>query len=481
MWTATGAGFDDETHHVPVLQESGELPSSRVALALIREHLDEIPNGRGLIRYIEAEVESEDNELSVARRPVQEVWASSERTSSRELSENESLIPAIRRTSHLRTLVLLPWTPNTREIDLRYSLKSLDPKVATGAYTLDWRAYLGSGTAILDGRTGPWSSYWRPQLQELRFILRGLPRVAGFVVGFVLRHTGKRFDLSFRTDPTFFARRQRLEAEHQSIADQVPDLATAGSVAVPSAVVFVHGTRSHGLEGLKDLAPFTAQPPSLFRYEHDTFLSVRANGEELASIVNGSIRTHFLTFVGHSRGGLVARFARMKLKQMQYPARIKIMTFGTPHLGTPLINRVQQNVALVFRLGSAGLLGIPLLTRLEYVLSCLPGIRAVPAGISYMEQGSAALEDLNSLDSCAGIDCWGGRFDAACPQGGYGIVLDGLLAGILSDGDNDLVVPTASARGFGVPQPVVDCGHSGYFRVAHVREQIRAACPGILT
>jgi hypothetical protein len=162
---------------------------------------------------------------------------------------------------------------------------------------------------------------------------------------------------------------------------------------------------------------------------------------------------------------------------MNYPGQIRILTLGKPHLGTPLVTLAQQNFSLAFRLGWVGNLGLPSLTPLAYVLSCLLGVR-IPKGISFMEEGSDGIRMLNRFDEQNGIECWGASFNPTCPQGGYGILPDSLLTGLLFGVENDLDVPTASALGFGARQPVLNCGHSSYFRESLVHASVRSACPG---
>lgn len=485
MWqaTVTRLGGESESRRVP--QQSGALPSSRGALNLFLGNRRQLPPdlsfGR-LLNYLEAEAEDEGrSDFSSSRNAVQQVRLRAAVENDGESIGTEMWQAALA-MSHLPTTVIVPIVGDEAEFDLVYDVGSVKRHVSGlqpwDGYTLDWRAYLGSGTAILDGRTGRYRN--RQGFPRLRFKLRGLPHLPGFLIGSVLRHTGRRFDLSFKSDPTYQKRRRLIEDAEARLARQIPDLESATEVSLPSATIYVHGTRSHGLEGLRDLNPLDSHQARVFRYEHDTFLPVASNGEQLADLINRKVKTSFLTILAHSRGGLVARFARLRLEKLKYPARINICTFGTPHQGTPIINCLEQNVALLFRLGKVGVLGLPELTRLDYVLSCLTNIHVLPEGVSFMSEGSHGLATLNYLDEPTGVECWGSNFDLNDPQGGYGLFLDSLLSGILSGTDNDLIVPTASALGFGTSHPVLSCGHSGYFREDLVRAAIRSACPGVL-
>jgi hypothetical protein len=108
VWIATATGFDGDRHRTPVLQLSGEPPSSRSSLALIRSGRRELPQGairEGLARYLEAEADDQGDQVSIARYPVQDVYRSAEGVITEELLGNEPLLSAIRRTSHLPTIV----------------------------------------------------------------------------------------------------------------------------------------------------------------------------------------------------------------------------------------------------------------------------------------------------------------------------------------------------------------------------------------
>lgn len=485
MWIARVIGPDGKSAEVSVFQRSAELPSSRLALGVVRERFRELPaaiTDSELLGYLEAEANEHDQTgASVSRRAVQEL--STNAIAELRNREDKELIRVIGRHFHLRTLVILPVTGSEAEVELTYEFdekeKVLDGSPFTGSYTLDWRAYLGRGTAIIDGRTGP-SNFSGTAPIRLKFVVRGLPRVPGLLVGYVLRQTGRLLDISFPRDPTFPSRRQQAELDHKALANQIPSVDAVAGITRPMIAIFIHGTHSHGLESLKDLAPLQPGQCSLFRYEHDTFLPVSSNANELAQIIQRYFSTPNLTLIAHSRGGLVARLTKLVLEKMKYPSPIRVMTFGTPHCGTPLINNLQQNVSLLFRLGKLGILGLPSLTPLNYVLSCLTNVRVIPEGVSFMETGSHGLETLNLLDDPTNTECWGAVFDPRNPKGGYGVVLDGILSGVLYGADNDLIVPTTSALGFGRPRQVLDCGHSGYFREPLVRGEINQACPGVL-
>jgi triacylglycerol esterase/lipase EstA (alpha/beta hydrolase family) len=132
------------------------------------------------------------------------------------------------------------------------------------------------------------------------------------------------------------------------LARNCADLASISTVREhEDAVVFVHGTVSCGIQSLKDLYNAGIGAP-IYRYEHDTFLPVSENATEMANLIGHHLRAKRLTLVSHSRGGLVARIALSKLLRSGYAGEVSVLTFGTPHEGTPLANVGRAFVNLLF-------------------------------------------------------------------------------------------------------------------------------------
>jgi hypothetical protein len=438
-----------------------------------------------LVHHLQTEAEVAGAPLTSARMAVQTVVDELGRDLDEAL-EGTDLMRDVLDLAHLPTLVVVALPGKGSDIELTYDLRSLDvrwilPWIARSSFCLDWRAYIGGGSIILDGHTTcePRSRDWR-HTGPLRFVIRNLERKAGFLVGFILRQVRSRKVTILPSDPAFRSRRTIMEAALYPLGQQVRDLDQCGVTAAENAAVFIHGTCSYGLVGLAQLAPFAKGPLPLFRYEHDTFIPASENGMALAKLIDDKVRTKSLTLIAHSRGGLVARFARSELKNRRYPAEIRILTFGTPHQGTPLVNALKNNASALFRLGRLCFAGIPKFTMLEYVLSSLFQLRGLPEGISIMEEGSEVLRAMNQFDARDGICAWGSKFDLDGPEIGYSIFLNELLDGLMNSVSHDLVVPTDSALGFGSPQPPLGCSHSTYFQQAGVRQAISQAVPGIL-
>jgi hypothetical protein len=82
-----------------------------------------------------------------------------------------------------------------------------------------------------------------------------------------------------------------------------------------------------------------------WRFEHDTFLSVRHSTERLVQwlrreVIEPAGQPGRLVLIAHSRGGNVVRFA-LPLLRRRFPAwTFSAMTAGSPHLGTQLFSRL---------------------------------------------------------------------------------------------------------------------------------------------
>ena len=127
---------------------------------------------------------------------------------------------------------------------------------------------------------------------------------ASYVVGRVLRRLTFGQPTSHK-DPLTVRRERAASAEYPLIAQWCPLLSDRKPVTDKRAMVFVHGTASCGLQGLKDLFP--GPPPPAYpvrRFEHDTFVPVLDNTNELTRLIKTTIRVDRLLVVAHSRGGI---------------------------------------------------------------------------------------------------------------------------------------------------------------------------------
>jgi len=240
-------------------------------------------------------------------------------------------------------------------------------------------------------------------------------------------------------------------------------------------MVFVHGTASCGLQGLKDLfAPPVLPGYQVRRFEHDTFLPILDNAAELVRLIKTSLRVETLLMVAHSRGGLVARLALDDLIRDGYPALIALHTYGTPHAGTPLAKIGGRLLSQLYKIGEWGLnIAVPVLSPLTWAHGFLFDAPELPVGIAVMAEDSEALHLLNRYGESDSVTCSGSSFDTDGPSSGFTIEIEGVLRGTMYDIENDLVVPTSSALAFGTPAQVLTCSHLQYFSAPSVQAVLR--------
>jgi hypothetical protein len=433
-----------------------------------------------LVRYLAQEVE-----VPNASRDAIELWASKAAAESNEFEWDSAYkVAAVEEAValyaqapsadahaatlawHDRTAVIVPFPGNDERVVVEYTpsirdelrIERLKHRYASADHVLetvlDWRGYFGSESAIID--------HWTTMRRTGRTFVASLIGTGGFAVGSVVRRL-TRPQPTFERDPTRHNRLVTMLEGHRHIEAQCPDLAAVPRTAHARAAVFVHGTVSCGVQALKDLLP----PPGnqwgpIYRYEHDTFRPIEENAVELANLIRDRLDTPHLLIAAHSRGGLVARTAAARLAN-QYPGGVELCTFGTPHLGTPLAAIGGRLLNLLFKLGEDVVGAIPAISPLSRAYGYLVDSPILPAGIEAMREDSPGIGTLNAIGDRYPVRSWGSSFNIEHAPSGFGVAIEGALAGALSDRLHDLVVPTASALAVGAAQPVLNCSHVHYF------------------
>jgi hypothetical protein len=341
-------------------------------------------------------------------------------------------------------------------------------------YVLDWRGYFGSQTGVVDG--------WLKMRRQGRGLVGTFKGVAGIVVGTVLRRATLP-EWSPQSDPRMSTRLREMELRYGGIADACPSLDDIGLVDHEHAIVFVHGTASCGIAGLKDLFSRTVDdwplPGPVYRFEHDTFQPIKDNAKALANQIAGLIRCRNLLLVAHSRGGLVAVEAAHYLAKDHYPGDVRVQTFGTPFRGTPLVAIGQRVVNVFMKLGEdiATAIPCPLMSALAKGIFYLVETPKLPAGIAAMHLDAPDRAYRDELIDESRLTAWGSDFDIERGSPGFGVSVEGILLGALGKERHDLVVPMASAMAFSGRVPVLGCSHVHYFRDQQVRSAIEAFFP----
>ncbi len=482
---------------------AGTAPSSEAALSAGRTLLQN--QYSHLLEYLESEASGhrELGRASTSRNAI-EVWAKAAQEQSVEFdwagagriealdealgyfpdfkpSDNVRAIPTTL-AWHDRTGAIIPISIDAEELLIEYEpsfedenrIARLRYRHATPEHALetifDWRGYFGTASVVVDG--------WNTMRRAGNKFVVSVRAKFGFIVGKVL-HRLSRPQPTLDHDPLFVERLASAISAHPKVADGVPGLDRISPVAHDTAIVFVHGTVSCGIQNLKDLYPEHLHVPT-YRFEHDTFLPVPENGAKLAELISSNLNVKQLMIVGHSRGGLVARVGLEKLRKQHYPAAMALHTFGTPHLGTPLVQIGTKLRNQIFKLGGLVMGALPALTPLALAYSCLLDAPALPLGIDVMRSNSQGLALLNELGDKQNVECWGSQFDRNAGTSGFGIEIENILFGALDGIPNDLVVPTSSALFFGNSRPLLKCSHIQYFQDAAVQkffDSLRPAGP----
>jgi len=502
MWKV--AGFrNGEWTTIRFLERTGVPPSSQTAVFMAQEITNK--DQTNLVNHLREEASSPFGPLGVGgSREAIELWSKQAEMEFREFNIapttkiepiEEGLAYYATYTSgavrsipdtlvwHDRTIVVIPIESDVEEIAIEYEPDlrdenrvirmqqnaAPDHKLET---IFEWRGYFGQQSAIIDG--------WNAMRLRGRNFLTTLRAKTGFLVGFVLRRLSRPQKVLDR-DPTCASRLSAMTAKYPDVARDIPDLSVARATQLDAVMVFVHGTVSCGIQNLKDLYPGHIRIPT-FRFEHDTFRPLEENGSGLAELVAVRLQAKQVYVVGHSRGGLVGRVAKEKLRSLGYGCPVNLVTFGTPHLGTPLAKIGARMLNLLFKLGSDLVGMIPHATPLAMAYSYLLGGAALPPGLDVMREDSDALALLNAIGDSSGSECWASKFDMNAGLSGFGVEIEGILMGAMGSVANDLVVPASSALAFGEARPLLACSHLNYFQQPEVQNffdslVVRAVAP----
>ncbi len=358
---------------------------------------------------------------------------------------------------------------------------------------LDWRLYLGANTIVGSGMTWLRSQGGR-LVASLRVPTRA-GKAGGVLVGKIVLIDGPPGGI-LATDNFWEHRVAGEERDRPAVASKFARLAPG---AVPAArheavTVYVHGTLSTTLPALEILDHAGCLTEPTFRYEHDTFCGLRRNAAELSALVDnwfgrGPDGWPRVRLIAHSRGGLVARWTRARLRVSSNNARqVEVLTIGSPHQGTPIVGqaltRLSRPIGTLNRI--AGILrmdtltdsrGVPISDPLTHASVYLFRGSGLPEGIRSMAPCNdtlGALDDMQGADEFATI---GGEWDLAdAPRGFMPAFRSGFAREVFAGQPNDLVVGLSSSA-VGTDALRIRCSHSAYFGEPPVQARIKAWPP----
>jgi hypothetical protein len=337
---------------------------------------------------------------------------------------------------------------------------------------VDWRFYVGTQTPAVDGEspaTRVSASRWRAAV--------GLRGLGGFLIARFARWRGPATPV--RSDPSWRSCLKRSEVRFKEEAARFPtvDGLRAGQ---DRAVVYVHGTMSCALPGLYAVRDVIGD--NVARFEHDTFLPIRHNAIDLADhVLRAGLPARDLHFVGHSRGGLVARLAAARISKCatRAPDRITVHTFGTPHEGTPLVGQALVDLQPLLRRAHL-LSGLVADVRdhmwsdfVSYAWTYVLRGRGMPEGILEMAPRDIELQLIASYAAHIPTIAFGAHCEVTAASDTAKIAFLQSVGKEIFDGRNDLVVSEASATAAGDPRPLIgNCTHFDYFLDDQVRQHL---------
>ena len=300
---------------------------------------------------------------------------------------------------HADTLVVARVEPGTDAITFTYEEKEPDRRersykemvnsdtesggsllrsqVVDVEYLFDWTAYLGRQSAVIVGLDP-----MRRDADGGRSFGFRVGRAAGVVVGTILKRVS--WPTRLARDPTFGRRVAAAEAAAPHIARSYADIGPRNRGTLREArevTVLVHGTVSTAMNLAEQLDPL--DPATTLRFEHDTFETIMTNVDQLVRALTPACPKS-VVLVAHSRGGLVARHAAQRLHAGS--TEVRVLTYGTPYLGTPLVETAGAFWGLMQSAAAAAVRTMTDATLIGFAAGRLLRLRGLPAGIEAMFQ-----------------------------------------------------------------------------------------------
>jgi len=342
-----------------------------------------------------------------------------------------------------------------------YELQQRVSDSRTGA-AIVWRLYSGNHSNSTDGVTEGWRARVDVGSVVGPAVLVG--RLAMFSHGRLRRD---------RRDPLYRFRRASGAEEHphqRTAYPAIETVATCGS----SAVIAVHGTMASGVDLAAAIVDELGQHRLVLRFEHDTWLPITENASELVGHIERLGLDH-VTFVAHSRGGLVAREVMNALASSN---RVKsaMIALGAPFKGTPIVDGVDGGLlALTALMGMLGHVTGPA----GFVAGRLAGLLVkfrLPPGIQDMGPASSFIGTVRPVNN--DITAFAGSIDAQSERSSHGLgknLAYGFATGVFGATENDYIVAAESSRYQVADARVthVESDHFSYLTDSRVKAALR--------
>jgi pimeloyl-ACP methyl ester carboxylesterase len=326
-----------------------------------------------------------------------------------------------------------------------------------------WRLYTGEHSNSTDGVSEGWRVRVNVEAVVGPAILVG--RMAMFSHGRLRRD---------KKDPLYPFRRASGEEKYPHSRSAYPAIETVASCS-PTAIIAVHGTMAAATDLAAAIVDELGQHRLVLRFEHDTWLPIPENALELVGHIERLGLTR-VTFVAHSRGGLVARDA-METLAVSNRVKSTLIALGSPFDGTPIVDGVD-----------GGLLALTALTGMLKNVTGPVGFAAnrlagmllkfrLPRGIEDMSPTASYLRAFKRVSN--DIVAFAGSIDAQAERPSQGLAKNlahGFATGVFGPVENDYVVAAASSRHLVSAENVthIESDHFSYLGDTRVKAAIRA-------
>ena len=334
------------------------------------------------------------------------------------------------------------------------------PDTAHGS-AIVWRLYSGDHSNSTDGVT----EGWRARIDVEAVV--GPAILVGRMVMF--SHGRLRRD---KKDPLYRFRRTAGEEKHPYARTAYPAIETV-AVCGRSAVIAVHGTMGCATDLAAAIVDELGQHRLVLRFEHDTWLPIADNATELVGQIERLGLTQ-VTFVAHSRGGLVARDV-MDTLAVSGRVASTLIALGSPFKGTPIVDGVDGGL-----LGLTALMGMlkHVTGPAGFAASRLAGILVkfrLPRGIEDMSPTASYIRAFKRVNN--DIVAFAGSIDAQSLRPSQGLaksLAHGFATGVFGAIENDYIVAAESSRYLVAENNVthVECDHFSYLDDPRVRTAI---------
>lgn len=339
---------------------------------------------------------------------------------------------------------------NFKEIHLYGELSEFENDKKAEAF-IDYRVYCGSNTFVMEGTVEVIQDWIDDNRKEARAIIKLLPNATILFCRTFRwwRRSEKRFREIISTDPSFLIRKFYYNSFYSKIANRYKELKHFNHLEHQGdgVIIFIHGLCGNCIPSLKSLD--SKETPTIYRFEHNTFNSIKDSANTLIGIIRdieGIPKK--ITFIGHSRGGLVGLMVARMLKDKY---NVELHTYGSPFKGSNLAKVGTYFWRKTLSRGRSTLDKVFCWDPYSYAFSLLMTgyLKNLSTGWKNLEPDSEELTKLTSIIDNFPIEVNGGTFEwnGNHREGFLHTMVDFINTSIHGEEPNDGIVTVDSAHG----------------------------------